>query len=79
VTVAPTNGAISGWTVNVTLPSGHQITNSWNATVTTTGQAVSARNLSHNGSLSGSQTAGWGFQASRSAATLPTNFTCTAS
>jgi len=79
VSVAPTSGAINGWTVSFTLPSGHQVTNSWNADVTTTGQSVTAENLGHNGALNPGQSAGWGFQASRSGTALPASYTCTAS
>jgi chitodextrinase len=80
VEVAPTAGAITGWTVSFALPSGHQIANSWNANVASASQPVTATNLSHNGNVAPGQVVGWGFQAGRPGGTsVPTQFTCTAS
>ncbi|GAA3143954.1 hypothetical protein GCM10020001_078580 [Nonomuraea salmonea] len=42
---------ITGWTVTFTLPAGHTLTGSWNATVTTSGQTVTAKSMSFNGTL----------------------------
>lgn len=78
VRVAPTGGTIRGWTVTLTLPSGHQISNHWNAELTTSGQTVTARNASYNGNLASGQSTEWGFQASRSDSALPSQATCTA-
>ncbi|HEY8471888.1 MAG TPA: glycoside hydrolase family 9 protein [Natronosporangium sp.] len=78
VTVAPTGGPISGWTVEFTLPAGHQIANSWNADVDVNGQSVTASDVGHNGNLSPGQTASWGFQATRGGGSPPAEFTCTA-
>jgi endo-1,4-beta-xylanase len=71
---------INGWTVTVILPAGHTLTGSWNATVTTSGQTVTFKNLSWNGTLApGTSTASVGFQASRpnGNTALPTGYSCT--
>ncbi|MFC6085228.1 cellulase family glycosylhydrolase [Sphaerisporangium aureirubrum] len=72
--------SISGWTVTATLPSGHTVTGSWNATLSVSGQTLTARNVGYNGTVGAGQTASFGFQGSRPDSTsLPSNFTCTAS
>jgi cellulase/cellobiase CelA1 len=78
VQVSPSGGAIQGWTVTLTLHSGHQVSNHWNAEVATTGQVLTAQNLSYNGNLAPGQSAEWGFQAGRSDTALPSQATCTA-
>ncbi|WP_246157747.1 GDSL-type esterase/lipase family protein [Catellatospora sichuanensis] len=58
--------AISGWTVTLTLPAGHVITGSWNATVTVSGQTVTARGVTgQNANLGAGAGTTWGFQAGR--------------
>ena len=44
------SSAINGWTLNYSLPGGQTVTNAWNATVSQSGSAVTARNVGHNGS-----------------------------
>jgi endoglucanase len=56
---------ISGWTVTFTLPAGHSITGSWGATLTISGQTVTARGVGHNSTLAPGGVGEWGFQASR--------------
>lgn len=70
---------ITGWTVTFTLPAGHLITGSWNANVTISGQAVTARGVSHNSTLAPGAAGEWGFQASRpnGNTALPGAATCT--
>jgi endo-1,4-beta-xylanase len=51
VTVTAGSSAISAWTVTWQWANGQTITQSWNATVTTSGSAVTARNVSYNGAL----------------------------
>ncbi|MEV0354045.1 cellulose binding domain-containing protein [Nonomuraea sp. NPDC050680] len=66
VTVTNTGTAAkNGWTVTFTLPAGHTVTGSWNASLTVSGQTVTARNLSHNGTLAPGGSTTFGFQASR--------------
>jgi hypothetical protein len=63
LTVANTgSSAINGWTLGFTLPGGQQITNSWNAALTGSSGAVSARNLSWNGSIPAGGSTSFGFQ-----------------
>ncbi len=57
--------SISGWTVTFTLPPGHTITGSWNATLTVSGQTVTARGTGHNSALPPGGVGEWGFQGSR--------------
>jgi hypothetical protein len=51
-----------GWT----WPSGQSIVNSWNATVTTSGTSVTAKNLSYNGALGAGANTTFGIQANGS-------------
>ncbi|MGC4805164.1 GH12 family glycosyl hydrolase domain-containing protein [Micromonospora sp. DT233] len=70
------SSTINGWTLAYTLPSGQQITGSWNATVTQSGSAVTARNIGHNGTLAPGGTASFGYQGTLSGTySSPTNFT----
>jgi Glycosyl hydrolase family 12/Cellulose binding domain len=61
VTVA-NSAAVNGWTLGFTLPSGQAITSSWNATVTGTSGAVTARNLAWNGGIPAGGSQSFGFQ-----------------
>lgn len=82
VTVTNTGGsATSGWTVPFTLPAGHQVAGGWGASLATSGQSVTAGNLSYNGSLAPNQSATWGFQGSRPTSNndVPTFSSCTTS
>ncbi|MFI7703793.1 endo-1,4-beta-xylanase [Nonomuraea sp. NPDC049480] len=79
VTVTNTGtSAKSGWTVTFTLPAGHQITGSWNASLTVSGQTVTARNASHNGNLAPNAGTTFGFQAGRPNGNTqtPSGYTC---
>ncbi|GIH28552.1 hypothetical protein Aph01nite_68620 [Acrocarpospora phusangensis] len=78
VTNTGTSG-INGWTVTFTLPSGHTISGFWNAVVTVSGQTVTARNTTSNGTLAPSGSTNWGFQATRpnGNTSLPSGYTCT--
>ncbi|MEU7588571.1 cellulose binding domain-containing protein [Micromonospora sp. NPDC049230] len=69
------SSAINGWTLNYSLPGGQQVTNAWNATVSQSGSAVTARNISHNGSIAPGGTASFGYQGTLSGSySSPTNF-----
>jgi len=73
VTVTAGTSAITSWTVTWTWPSGQRFTNTWNAQVTTNGDAITARNASYNGSLAAGASTSWGFTASSgSTNTAPT-------
>ncbi|MGW1057396.1 GH12 family glycosyl hydrolase domain-containing protein [Micromonospora rubida] len=70
------SSTINGWTLAYTLPAGQQITGSWNATVTQSGTAVTARNIGHNGTLTPGGTAGFGYQGTLNGTySSPTSFT----
>ena len=75
MTVGAGNTAINGWTVTWTLASGQTISQLWNGAVTTTGSAVTVKNLSYNGALEADTSTNFGFQASGTPST-PT-VTCT--
>ena len=76
VTVANTGTApINGWTLGFTLPSGQSITSSWSATVTGTSGAITAKNLSYNGSIPAGGNTSFGFQGTwNSSDAVPTGF-----
>ncbi|MCG5469626.1 cellulose binding domain-containing protein [Micromonospora sp. LAH09] len=66
---------INGWTLTYSLPSGQQVTNAWNATVSQSGSAVTARNTGHNGSVAPGGTASFGYQGTLSGSySSPTSF-----
>ncbi|MFG1673006.1 cellulose binding domain-containing protein [Micromonospora sp. NPDC049282] len=77
VTVKNTgNSTINGWTLNYNLPSGQTITSAWNATVTQSGSAVTARNLNYNGTLSPGASTNFGYQANLNGSySAPSSFT----
>lgn len=61
VTVTDTGPApLSGWTVRFTLPAGDTIASSWNATISQSGQQVTASSAAYNGALSPAGSATWG-------------------
>jgi hypothetical protein len=63
VTVANTGGsAINGWTLTFTFPGDQRVSNAWNATLTQSGAAVTARNVDFNGSVAPGGSASFGFQ-----------------
>jgi endo-1,4-beta-xylanase len=79
VTVTNTGSAtLNGWTVTFTLPAGHTVTGSWNATVSVSGQTVTARSVSHNATVAPGAATTFGFQASRpnGNTALPSGYTC---
>ncbi|GIG51461.1 PHB depolymerase family esterase [Dactylosporangium siamense] len=57
---------VNGWTLGFTLPSGQTVTSAWNATVTPTSGAVTARNLSYNATIPPGGSTSFGFQANHS-------------
>ncbi|GAA3114107.1 hypothetical protein GCM10020001_036620 [Nonomuraea salmonea] len=82
--VTVTNGGtsgITGWTVTFTLPAGHSLAGSWNASVSVSGQTVTARNAAYNGTLSAGGSTSFGFQVTRPTGNTATvsSYTCTAS
>jgi endoglucanase len=72
VTVTNTSGAATrGWTVTWQIPSGQQITSSWNAMTSQSGQTETATNETYNGAIAPSATTSFGVQGTGSA-TVPT-------
>lgn len=69
------SSTINGWNLTYNLPSGQQVTSAWNATVTQSGSAVSARNVSYNGTLSPGASTSFGYQGTLSGPySSPTSF-----
>ncbi|WP_155385331.1 CE1 family esterase [Catellatospora paridis] len=63
VTVTAGSAPITGWTVQWTLTSGQSITQLWSGTLSSSGQSVTVRNVSYNGSLSAGASTTFGFLA----------------
>ncbi|GAA2692283.1 cellulase family glycosylhydrolase [Actinoplanes palleronii] len=79
VKVTAGSTAITGWTVNWTYANGQSVANAWSATVTSSGSAVTAKNVSYNGSLSAGSTTSFGFLGSWTGTNSVPAVTCTAS
>ncbi|MBL7261747.1 extracellular catalytic domain type 1 short-chain-length polyhydroxyalkanoate depolymerase [Paractinoplanes lichenicola] len=77
VTVANTGtAAVNGWNLGFTLPAGQTITSGWNATYSPTSGAVTARNVSYNGTIAAGSSVSIGFQANHTGNNAaPTGFT----
>ncbi|MDC7119934.1 DUF6055 domain-containing protein [Cellulomonas fimi] len=56
------SAGVSGWAVSWTLPAGKNVTAVWNAQLGTSGSAVTAENMSYNGTLRAGETATFGLQ-----------------
>jgi mannan endo-1,4-beta-mannosidase len=70
--------AVKGWTVTLAFPDGQTVTQAWNATVTASGSAVTARNVSYNGSLAAGASTTFGFLGSWTGTNGAPALTCTA-
>ncbi|MFD6563708.1 cellulose binding domain-containing protein [Micromonospora profundi] len=77
ISVTNTGSApINGWSLAFTLPSGQTITGGWNATYSPTSGAVTARNVSYNGTIAPNTAVDIGFQATHTGdAGRPSAFT----
>ncbi|SCG43539.1 extracellular catalytic domain type 1 short-chain-length polyhydroxyalkanoate depolymerase [Micromonospora coxensis] len=77
VTITNTGTAtVNGWSLAFTLPAGQAVTNGWNATYAPTSGAVTARNVSYNGTIAPNASVTIGFQATHTGNTgRPTSFT----
>ncbi|WP_250029982.1 cellulase family glycosylhydrolase [Paractinoplanes maris] len=71
--------AIKGWTVTWTYANGQSVSQAWNATVTGSGPAVTAKNVSYNGSLGAGASAQFGFLGSWTGTNAVPAVTCAAS
>ncbi|MEN3356090.1 MAG: hypothetical protein V7637_72, partial [Mycobacteriales bacterium] len=75
VTVTNRGAAVTGWTLGWTFTGNQQLTNFWNAALTRTGAAVTARNLDWNASVPAGGTVSFGLQAGYSGTNaVPTDF-----
>jgi glucuronoarabinoxylan endo-1,4-beta-xylanase len=75
VTVTNLGDALTGWTLTWSFGAGQSVTQAWNATVTQSGAAVSARNAAHNATIATNGTASFGFTGSWSGSNpSPTGF-----
>ncbi|SBT42462.1 cellulose-binding domain-containing protein [Micromonospora auratinigra] len=75
VHVAPGDTAVNGWTVTWTYPGDQRITGAWNAVVTQSGSAVTARNASWNAGVPAGGSTEFGVQGTVGAgAPAPTGF-----
>ncbi|MEU4425035.1 PQQ-dependent sugar dehydrogenase [Actinoplanes sp. NPDC024001] len=75
--VAVTNlgAARTSWALTFTFPGNQRVTNAWNATVTQSGAAVTARNAGWNGTLAAGATVTFGLQATYTGTNArPTDF-----
>ncbi len=77
ITITNTGTAtINGWALSFTLPSGQTVTGAWNTTISPTSGAVTARNVSYNGTIARDASVSVGFQANHTGNTgRPTAFT----
>ncbi|MFI5930480.1 non-reducing end alpha-L-arabinofuranosidase family hydrolase, partial [Micromonospora sp. NPDC051543] len=75
VTITNLGDPVSSWTLTWSYSAGQTITQSWNTTLTQSGAAVTARNVSYNGSIATNGTASFGFNGSWTGSNpAPTNF-----
>ncbi|MGA4798734.1 glycoside hydrolase family 6 protein [Streptomyces lavendulocolor] len=75
VTVTNTGDPVSSWTLEWSYAGDQRIGQSWNATTTQSGAAVTARNVSYNGGLATGGSTSFGFNASYSGTNaVPTTF-----
>src|SRR6185312_798428 len=63
VTITNTGtSALSSWTLTFTEGGDQKVTNAWSATVTQSGEAITATNLSYNGAIAAGANTTFGFQ-----------------
>ena len=76
ITIANTGtSTISGWQLTFTFPGDQKVSNAWNATVTQSGENVTATNASFDGTLAPGASASMGFQGTwASNDNVPTSF-----
>jgi lytic cellulose monooxygenase (C4-dehydrogenating) len=76
VKVTAGSAAVKGWTVKLTFSGATTVTQSWNATTSSSGNTVTASNVSYNGALAAGGSTTFGFIGSGNATTPAV--TCTA-
>ncbi|MCA2218127.1 cellulase family glycosylhydrolase [Jidongwangia harbinensis] len=76
VTVTNLGDPVNGWRLGWAFPDGQRVTQAWNATVTSSGDAVTAANASYNAAIATNGTVSFGFNGSWTGRnTAPTGFT----
>ncbi|MEV2242522.1 carbohydrate-binding domain-containing protein [Micromonospora sp. NPDC049891] len=78
VRVTAGSSAINGWRVTWTFANGQTISQSWNATISASGSAVTATNVSFNGSLAAGASTTFGFLGTWNGSNAAPTLTCTA-
>lgn len=61
VRVTAGSAAITGWTTRWTFANGQSVSQTWSATVTSSGATVTARNVDYNGRLAAGASTTFGF------------------
>ncbi|MDG4764073.1 cellulase family glycosylhydrolase [Solwaraspora sp. WMMD406] len=79
VRVTAGSAAITSWTVTWTFANGQTVNQAWNATVTSSGSNVTARNVGYNGSLAAGASTTFGFLGSWNGGNSSPSLTCVAS
>ena len=79
VRVTAGDSPINGWTVTWTFADGQTVNQVWNATITSSGASVIARNVSHNGRLGAGASTSFGFLGSWNGSNSAPAVSCTAS
>jgi chitin-binding protein len=77
VKVTAGSAAIRSWSVKLAFPGATTVSQSWNATTTTTGNTVTATNVSYNGALAAGGSTTFGFIGAGTAATPTVSCTAT--
>ncbi|GAA1773787.1 CotH kinase family protein [Luedemannella helvata] len=78
VKVTAGSAAITGWRVTWTYANGQTVTQFWSATITSSGSAVTATNVSYNGALGAGASTTFGFLGSWNGTNTAPSVTCTA-
>src|SRR4051812_37755409 len=64
VSITNLGDPLSSWTLTWSYDAGQSVTQAWNATVTQSGSAVTAKNVGYNGSVATNATVSFGFNGS---------------
>ena len=78
VRVTAGGSAISSWTVTWTYANGQRVTQAWNASVSSSGSAVTARNVSYNGAIGGGASTTFGLLGSSNGTNSLPSLSCAA-
>ncbi|WP_150245090.1 endo-1,4-beta-xylanase [Nocardiopsis quinghaiensis] len=69
--------SLTGWTVTWNLGSGESVSHAWNASVSSSGSAVTATDVGYNGTLSAGQSTAFGFVGNHGGSVSTPQLTCT--